>query len=208
MENMLWPANKRIGIAATTMLLLLLAVLVAPSAAPAKSSPCPKPRAGGLSTRQAVLSVRSAGEDSLHTLVGCHKRTRRRTRLASWYSQGSSADDPSPQYWLAGRFAALNVPRCTADPQNRTCTATFSIVDLRTGATRATVDALTDPIYEIVLLATGNAAFIHRRQVFTVIAGRGEERERAADSGSLAYASQSGRLYWTSSGQPKTVELR
>ena len=55
-----------------------------------------------------MLYVRPDDEDGYQVLLGCHKRTRRRTALASWFSQGSSADDPAPQYWLAGRFAALN----------------------------------------------------------------------------------------------------
>ena len=185
----------------------LLSVDFVPAAAHAKKPrPCPRPN-GAEHSSQAVLYVRS-GDDDLRTLVGCHERTRRRTYLVSWHAQGSSADDPSPQPWSAGRFAALNIPSCTADPQNRTCTARFVIVDPRTGTKRATVDSLTDPIYDVVLLASGNAAFIHRQQLFAVINGQEAEVDSAADAGSLAYAPRLGRLYWMSSGQPKTIGLR
>src|SRR5689334_11544944 len=74
---------------------LALGVPIASAASQAKPRPCPKPT-GAQHSPQAVLYVVS-DDDSLNTLVGCHKRTRRRTSLVSWYSQGSSTDDPAPQ---------------------------------------------------------------------------------------------------------------
>ena len=195
-------------LAACLVLAFAVTIAVPGPVAEAKSPPCPKYVA--LRSTHAVLYTRSDDEE-LQRLIGCHKRTRRRTELVSWYAQGSSTDDPAPQYWLAGRFAAMNVASCTGGPAGfaeRTCTARFRIVDLRTGATHATFDELTSPISDMVLLRSGSAAFIHRRQLFTVIAGQGALRDGVVDSDSLAYASRSGRLYWTSGDQPKTLRMR
>ena len=90
------------------------------SAAPLRAKPCP--RHAELTSRAATLTVR-VDDDGYHALTACVKDTRRRIVLAGWYAQGSVADDPAPQYWLTGRFAAVNQPSCTPDPFDETSRA-------------------------------------------------------------------------------------
>ena len=175
------------------------------SAAPLRAKPCP--RHAELTSRAATLTVR-VDDDGYHALTACVKDTRRRIVLAGWYAQGSVADDPAPQYWLTGRFAAVNQPSCTPDPfDDVPCTATLRVVDLRTRERRSTVQ-LADPVSDLVLTRHGSLAMIHRTDLIIADGATVSHLDGAAEPGSLAYAARVARVYWTSGGEPRSAPLR
>src|SRR4051794_19087612 len=155
-----------------------------PAEARGKRKPCPK-----VSLHEsfaAKLYVRDSAEDTSHELVACVKATRRRAVLASWYAQGSSADDPAPQSWLTGRFAAVNQASCPGDPSsNEPCTGTVRVIALRTRRTHATIPA-GSPIFELVLTRRGSVGMIHRNELITAIGPATQVQDREPQAGSLA----------------------
>lgn len=176
-----------------------------PVEARAKRRACPKMALHESSA--AKLYVRDSADDESHELVACVKATRRRTVLADWYSQGSSTDDPAPQSWLTGRFAAINQASCPGDPNSdEPCTGTVRVIDLRTRRTYATVSA-GSPIFELVLTRRGSVGMIHRDELITAIGPATEVQDRQPQAGSLAYAPNAHRLYWMSQGQPRSATL-
>ena len=190
------------------IVLVAAALLCGPpaaSAAPARGKPCP--RHAELESGAATLKVRTDG-DGYHALTACVKATRKRIVLAGWYAQGSSADTPAPQYWLTGRFAAVNQPSCTPDPFDGVpCTATMRVVDLRTRERRSTVQ-IADPVSDLVLTRRGSLAMIHRSELITADGATVQYLDDAAERGSLAYAGRIARIYWTSGGEPRSASLR
>src|SRR5215210_4124332 len=126
--------------AALTVLGLLLLWPAAPAEARAKRKPCPKVALH--ESFAAKLYVRDSADEESHELVACVKATRRRTVLAGWFAQGSSTDDPAPQSWLTGRFAAINQASCPGDPSSdEPCTGNVRVIDLRTRRIYATIPA-------------------------------------------------------------------
>jgi hypothetical protein len=189
------------------LLVLLAVVLCWPASADAAAKRKPCPRDAELESRAATLAVRSDG-DGYHRLVGCLRATRQRTQLAGWFAEGSVADAPSPQYWLTGRFAAINQPHCTADPFDSVpCTATLRVVDLRTRERKTTVE-LSDPVFELFLTTRGALGLIHKTDVITADGADVQVRDKAAEPGSLAFAERAGLLYWASAGLPRSAPLR
>jgi hypothetical protein len=185
---------------------LLLGLTPTVAAADAKQrKPCP--RAGVERSSAAVLSVRE-DDDFNHELVGCLKSTRRRMVLASWFAQGSQTDDPAPQYWLTGRFAAVNQAVCPGDPtSNEPCTGSVRVIDLRARRTHATVPA-GSPIFDLALTRRGSVGLIHRNELITAVGDDVQVLDREAEPWSLAYAAEAKRLYWTGAGQPRSTTLR
>jgi len=190
------------------LVLALAAVLCSAgtaSASPLGARPCP--RHAELTSRAATLTVR-IDDDGYHALTACVRATRKRIVLAAWYAQGSVADDPAPQYWLTGRFVAVNQPSCTPDPfDDVPCTATLRVVDLRTRERRSTVQ-LADPVSDLVLTRHGSVAMIHRTDLITADGPTVSYLDGAAERGSLAYAARAARIYWTSGGEPRSAPLR
>ena len=122
--------------------------------------------------------------------------------------RGEAQAVPAPQYWLTGRFVAINQPSCTADPfDDVPCTATMRVVDLRTRERRSTVQ-LTSPVFDLVLTLRGTLGMIHQTDLITADRGNVQHLDTAADPASLAYAPGAKRLYWTSAGQPRSTPLR
>jgi len=191
-------------------LLTALALTLVPSvAAEARSKPRPCPASAEHRSGVARLYVStSPRDDTLYRVVSCVLRTRERRVLATWYWEGSITDQPGPQYWLTGRFAAINQAYCSADPfDSEPCVGTLKVIDLRSGekvASAATGDFLND----MVLTRRGSVGMIHRKQLTLVRKGAVEVVDAAADFYSLAHAEQSGTLYWTSGGQPRSTPLR
>jgi hypothetical protein len=127
--------------------------------------------------------------------------------LAGWFAQGSSTDDPAPQFWLTGRFAAVNRAACPSDPNSEEpCTGTVRVIDLRTRRTHATIPA-GSPIFELVLTRRGSVGMIHRNELITAIGPTTQVHDRQPQGGSLAYAPDAHRLYWMSEGQPRSATL-
>lgn len=102
------------------------------------------------------------------------------------------------------RDATTRVP--TADLKLYPGNATFRVIDLRNGRQHARVE-LVNPI-EAVFLRTGSVGMIHSGDLMTVVGSQVQVQDRATDTGSLAYARRAGRLYWTSSGDARSVVLR
>jgi hypothetical protein len=189
-------------------LALLVVVLLCPTAAAdARSKPKPCPRHVAAQSSAAKLYIRDSSDGEYHELVACVRATRRRTVLAGWYAQGSSTDDPAPQYWLTGRFAAINQASCPADPNSEEpCTGTVRVIDLRTRRTHATVPAGSF-ISELVLTRRGSVGMIHRGELVTAIGTTVQAVDPHPDEGSLAYAPRVGLLFWMSQGQAHSVAL-
>lgn len=198
------------GLSGVVSLALLVGLAAASTDAEAAKRRCPKV-AGALQSDVATVYVRSYDDPdggAENRLVGCSKTTERKTVLGGWFWQGSSTDQPAPQFWLTGRYAAVNQAACPNDPfSSDPCVARFRVVDLRTGRRVAEV-GLVSPIEELVLLRSGSAGFIHRGEVVTVVGSVSQVRDPKADAGSLAYAQRAGRLYWTSGGEARSLTLR
>jgi hypothetical protein len=189
------------------VLLTVLATLcsIAPAHAHAARKKCS--RAGAAHSSFATLYFRDH-RDFNRELVACVKSTRRRTVLASWYEQGSQTDDPAPQYWLTGRFVAINQAACPGDPfSDEPCTGTLKVIDLRTRRRHATVTT-GDPIFGLFLTRRGSVALLHRGQVITADGADVQVLDEGAENWSLAYAPLLERVYWTSAGAPHSATLR
>jgi hypothetical protein len=204
MEAGTW-GRQTARIAIIAGLLLGLALLAAPTShAARKRSPCPR---GEQRSSAAVLYTRDYVDDT-HALVGCLRSTRRRMVLASWFAQGSSTDDPEPQSWLTGRFAAVNQAACPGDPTStEPCTGTLRVIDLRARRTHAKV-ATGSPIFDFVLTPRGSVGMIHRNELITAVGDDVQVHDTEAETWSLAYATEPKRLYWTGAGEPRSTTLR
>jgi hypothetical protein len=189
--------------------LALFAVLMLwpTAAAEARSKPKPCPKRAQTQSWAASLYSRDSSDGEYHELVACVKATRRRTVLAGWYARGSSTDDPAPESWLTGRFAAINAASCPADPNSEEpCTGTVRVIDLLTRRTYATVPAGSF-ISEFVLTRHGSVGMIHRGQLVTAVAGTVQTVDTHPLEGSLAYARSAQLLFWMSEGQAHSVAL-
>ena len=125
---------------------LLGAVAPTVQAAPNKPRPCPV-RAAELRNAQAVVYLREkeAGSEIDRTMIGCQRKTRKRTRLYSWSSCDCSiADSLPPQVWLAGRFVATNAFECNPSRQGE-CYGQLGVADLRSGRKLYKTDATRGP---------------------------------------------------------------
>jgi hypothetical protein len=102
---------------------VLLAVFMLAPAVLAPGKPC---AARGSTTVAQSLEARvyERGDEDFE-LIGCDRRSGRRTMLASWFNCGCSrADDIPPQAWLAGRHVAVNQYSCSpVDPMSPCATA-------------------------------------------------------------------------------------
>jgi hypothetical protein len=188
-----------------TALIAIVATLACASPSLAqKRSPCPRDTVARSSV--AVLFIRA--DDDVSELRACVKSTRRRMVLASWFAEGSSADDPAPQYWLTGRFAAVNQARCPGDPTStEPCTGTLRVIDLRARSRHATVPT-GSPIFDLVLTRRGSVGVIHRNELITAVGADVRVHDTEAEPWSLAYAKEAKRLYWTGAGEPRSTTLR
>jgi hypothetical protein len=170
-----------------------------------RAKPCPK-RAEAQSWA-AKLYIRDSSDGEYHELVSCVRATRRRTVLAGWYAQGSSADDPAPQYWLSGRFAAVNQAACPGDPASvEPCTGAVRVIDLLTRRRTADVPA-GSYITDLVLTRRGSVGMIHRGELVTAVGGAVQTVDAHPQDGTLAYARSAGLLFWMSEGQARSVAL-
>jgi hypothetical protein len=188
--------------------LVLVALLwsAAPAQARAQHERCPRDVVE--QNAFAKLYIRTS-EDFYNELVACVKATRRRIVLAGWFAQGSSTDDPSPQHWLSGRFVAVNQASCPGDPTSTAqCTGNLRVINLRTRKRHATV-ATGDPISDLVITLRGSVGLIHRNELITAVGTDVQVLDRQAEQGSVAYAENARRLYWTTStGEPRSTRLR
>lgn len=191
------------------LLVALALALVPAAAAEARGKPRPCPRSAEHKSDLARLYVTTAPrDDTLYHVVSCLRRTRERRVLASWYSEGSITDQPAPQCWLTGRFAAINQAYCSADPfDSEPCVGTLRVIDLRSGTKVATV-ATGSPIFDLVLTRRGSVGMIHRGRLTLLRGAEVHVLDTAAEERSMAYAAERGTLYWTGAGQPRSAPLR
>jgi hypothetical protein len=186
---------------------LVVIVLWPTAAAEARSKPKPCPRHVEARSSVVKLYIRDSSDEEYHELVSCVRATHRRTVLAGWYAQGSSTDEPAPEYWLTGRFAAINQASCPADPNSEEpCTGTVRVIDLLTRHTQSTVPA-GSYISELVLTRRGSVGMIHRGQLVTAVGATVQTVDPHPQEGSLAYARSARLLFWMSEGQAHSVAL-
>lgn len=191
----------------TALVAVLAALLTAPAAqAAGRHKPCPAKAA--VESWEAKLYVTSSiDEDGDEALVlrGCARGSRRRTVLARWYWTGSRTDDPAPEYWLAGRYVAVNQAYCSGDPSDPDpCVGSVKLFNLWTGRHLATVPA-GDRLGDIVLTDTGTAAVLHRGRLTLMRRAAVQLVDAEALMGSMAYAAGTATLYWMSGGQPRSL---
>lgn len=190
---------------AAFILCLLVPAALAPSGATAQ--PPAKPCAvGNFATVVKSLQARiyeRGGDD--HVLVGCNRRSGRRTVLARWFNcECSIADEPAPQVWLAGRHVAVNSSFCP--PDQSPCSGGMAVFDLRTGRVRYSAE--TGALIDLVMKPNGSIGYLLGQQLYR-IDSRGTallDEGSGIDGGSLAVNRT--RLYWLRDNLPQTASLR
>ena len=187
---------------------LLALLLAAPTAsARPKLKPCPSDVVAETWAAKLYVTSTSGGGYDAYSLRSCVKGTRKRSVLARWYRYGSSTDDPEPQYWLSGRYAAVNQAHCSGDPTDPDpCSGALKVVNLRTGKRVATVPTR-DRLIDFAMTEGGTVALIHRRRLMLVRGADVQELDTAALTGSMAFAPAAQTLYWTSGGQPRSTPM-
>jgi hypothetical protein len=186
---------------------LLAAAALAPATAVAKPQGKPCAVRGSATVAQSPqVRVYERGNDN-HVLVGCNRRSGRRTVLASWYSCDCSiGDEIAPQVWLAGRHVAVNRYSCSPIDPMSPCTGTMEVTDLRTGRVRYSADA--GGFIGLVIKPNGSVAFVLGQQLIRIDT-RGTallDQGPGIDSGSLAVNRT--RVYWLHDNIPQSASLR
>ena len=190
---------------AAFVLCLLVPAALAPAGAIAQrpAKPCAV-RSSATVVKSLQSRIYERGGDD-HVLVGCNRRSGRRTVLARWFNCGCSiADEPAPQVWLAGRHVAVNSYFCP--PDQSPCTGAMAVVDLRTGRVRYSAE--TGALIDLVIKPNGSIGYLLGRQLYR-IDSRGSallDEGPGIDGGSLAVNRT--RLYWLRDNQPHTSSLR
>jgi hypothetical protein len=190
---------------AAFVLCLLVPAALAPAGATAQppAKPCAV-RASATVVKSLQARIYERGGDD-HVLVGCNRRSRRRTVLARWFNcECSIADEPAPQVWLAGRHVAVN--RYFCPPDASPCFGTLQVFDLRTGRVRYSAD--TGALIELVIKPNGSVAYVLGPQLIRIDTGGSAivDEGPGIDSGSLAVNRT--RLYWLRDNLPQTTSLR
>lgn len=193
------------------MVLLVLCLLAPAALAPAAAAA--KPPARPCAVRGSVTVAKSlqariyerGGDD--HVLVGCSRRSGRRTVLARWFNcDCSRADQPAPQVWLAGRHVAVNRYSCSPFDSMAPCVGAMEVFDLRTGRVRYSAD--TGALIGLAIKPNGSVGYVLGQQLFR-IDSRGSallDEGAGIDYGSLAVNRT--RLYWLRDNIPHTASLR
>ena len=184
-------------------LLICLVLPTSAAAAPSAARPCTASDATTV-TKSLQARIYGRGGDN-EVLVGCNRRSGRRTVLARWFScECSIADEPDPQVWLAGRHVAVNQYFCPPDASP--CSGGLRVFDLRTGRVRHRAD--TGAQIALVIKPNGSVGYVLGPQVIR-IDSRGSallDEGSGIDSGSLAVNRT--RLYWLRDNLPQTASLR
>ncbi len=186
--------------------IVFLALIVAPAAEAAKKPKRPKPCPAASRAYPSSLQARvyQVGVEPDYALVGCDLKTRRRTRIASWYSCGCSiADDSPPRVSLSYRFVVVEGVSCSPIAIPAHCTATMTVVDLRSGRVIHRND--TGSIGPPLIKRNGSLAYLNgegvvrvdRSGVSVVDPGPGIEQGSLATDGK--------HLYWLRDGEPQAA---
>lgn len=184
---------------------LLVPAALAPAGATAQppAKPCAV-RSSATVVKSLQARIYERGGDD-HVLVGCNRRSGRRTVLARWFNcECSIADEPAPQVWLARRHVAVN--RYFCPPDASPCFGTLQVFDLRTGRVRYSAD--TGALIELVIKPNGSVAYVLGPQLIRIDTGGSAivDEGPGIDSGSLAVNRT--RLYWLHDNLPQTTSLR
>ena len=208
------------------LVLLALGALVASGAAPAtavakppKKRPCPTnvTTATVVTTQLAIYTTQSGRN---FRMIGCDRKTRRRTILDGWYScECSIADEYPPTVWVAGRYVAAQAESCS--PIDSTdCYGHLEVVNLRTGKL---VSRTPDRVIarDVILKPNGSVAYTTAAWERTYpprivsadlyVLERGSAGPRQLDSGpavdpsSLALSQDGKRLFWLNGDQARTA---
>jgi hypothetical protein len=161
---------------------------------PGRTPACPAlgPATQAHSTQARVFKPTVFGAE--RRLVGCHRRSRRRTILDSWIACGCPAGMGPPAVWLSGRYVAVSRMLC-APSRPQECVSSLKVTDLRSRRRlheTYTSEGLSAP----VLKPNGSLAYLNgdsliradRRGTRTIDQGPG------IDPGSLT--AHGNRLYW------------
>lgn len=203
--------------------LLLVALPVSASAKPPrKPKACPTKNVGErqISERALSIDVRTArviiytrvdGPD--HEMVGCYRKSRKRTLLDSWYScECSVGDEYGARVKVAGRFVALNNAAYGSPSDSTDQTGSLHVVDLADAQRLFSYDT-GGYLDELALKPNGSAAFtfntIHNSSSFDFDGrlvridktGTAVLAEQGVEKGSLALAPSGRHLYWRDQSQ-------
>ena len=206
------------------LVLLALGALVASGAAPAaeakppKKKPCPvSVTAATVVTSQLAVYTTQRGRD--FKMIGCDRKTRRRTVIDRWYScECSIADEYPPTVWTAGRYVATQAMACS--PIDHTdCYGHLEVINLRTPKL---VSRTPDRVIarDVILKPNGSVAYttaqwsgpysqtIVSADVYVMERG-GEARlldsGATVEPGSLALSQDGKRLFWLNGDQARTA---
>ena len=180
------------------MAIVALALPSAASAAPKKkprAKPCPS--AGIARSLQAVLYIRSSGDD--YTIYGCYRKTRKRTAVGGWFScECSIADETQPDTWLTGRQVAVHDHGCSPI-EAMNCFGRLTTIDLRSRKVRHRINT-GGSLGDLLLKANGSLAYLSGGAL-TKVDTTGStvvDPGPGVDPGSIA--ANRGRLYWSNGG--------
>jgi hypothetical protein len=203
---------------------LLLVVVPASASAkpPRKPKACPTKNVGESETtrRALIIDVRTAKvviytrvDDRDHEMFGCYRKSRKRTRLDSWYSCGCSiADEYGADVTVKGRFVALNNADFGSPSDNTDQTGSLRVVDLADARRLFRYDT-GGPVDELALKPNGSVAFafdtirdssnsdFDGRLVRVDKNGTAVLAEQGVEQGSLALAPSGRHIYWRDEGQ-------
>ncbi len=128
--------------------------------------------------------------------------------LARWFDCACSVgDEPRPQYWLNGRFAAVNRYSCSPISAVGECSGKLRVADLSIARFRRSIDT-GGVVSDLVLTRRGSVALITPRGLQKSDGSERVTLDAFALPGSLAYAARTATLYWTSANEPRSAHLR
>ena len=186
---------------------LLAPAVLAPAAAVAKPRGEPCAARGSTTVAQSVEARVYERGDEDFDLIGCDRRSGRRTRLASWFNCGCSrADDIPPQTWLAGRHVAVNQYSCSPVDPMSPCVGGMKVTNLRTGRVRYRAD--TGAFIGLVIKPNGSVGYVLGQQLFRIDSRGSALLDEGAGIDSASLAVNRTRLYWLHDNIPRSAALR
>lgn len=119
---------------AAAVAVVVLVLLAGPGGAtangsgPTRGCPALGPATQAHSTQARVFKRTVFGAE--RRLVGCHRRSRKRTVLDSWIACACPAGMRPPAVWLSGRYVAVSRMLC-ARSRPEECVSSLKVTDLR-----------------------------------------------------------------------------
>ena len=184
--------------------LLAVAVLLLAAAPPAPAAKKKRARCSGGITLERNRSFRIYETDSEgnRTVYACHRRSKRRYTIDSYFSCDCSVGDENVTTDLRGRY--LVASHSSGGPPGTNSTSSYSLHDL---LRRRELGSLAGDPVDLVVKRGGAFAYIAGGAVHKVERGASTVLDPGpAEAGSLALVDS--RLYWMKGGQPFTATLR